>query len=392
MKKLSTLVLFVSTLLVACTSSEESLVDAGASESKMKASELFVYSGGQQLGQSTRGWNKNEENGYSIPVDGKYDVWYFIRIDGNIPGEPETNLPANQYFPQTTAGKTRVADLNHGTVLANAAWRENTVKDFPKYIFSTDGSAVQSIIVDEPTLDDLLAANQSTKYDLSGYAEHKDELHFIWYACKQQGSDHIWHVDGILTTKEKTDISETDYGPDQIKNYEDAGMVNDHGSVVTGVEVDIHQQAHKDWNEIKTSIHLRDNVTAEVFIPLDYAEQADDFAIRAGVDYEYITEVLNSKVKIGETEYNLDVSITHEEGGIRIIVKPNAEALAAAKELYNDGITYELHNYVTYGIPQENIWAKLKNSTVTVSPYTKVYGQITSAYYEDVVPITNTTE
>lgn len=364
---------------------------------KTKSSEMFVYSGGENLlinGQNnmpglTRAWNKSEEKGYSIPVDGKYDVWYYIRIDGQIPGEPETNLPANQYFPQTASGKTKVCDLNHGTVLANVAWRKSEKKNFPKYIWGTDGSAVQSIIVDEPTLEDLLLADENTKYDLTGYIEHKDELHFIWYACKQQATDHIWHIDGILTSKDKTDITETIYGDKQKKDYDDAGLIEDKGSVVKNecVEVDIHQQEHKDWNEIKTSIHLRDTVTAEVFLPLDYVEQADDFNIRAGIDFEYITEKMDTKVKIGDKEYTLEASITHEEKGIRIIVKPNAEALEAAQLLYRDGITYEIHSYVTYGIPQDVIWQKLSKSTVTVTPQTYLYGQITSAYNDERIEI-----
>lgn len=378
-------------MFVSCTNSTDDIINGGEDlGNSMKPSEVFVYSGGQKINaaKATRAiYDKTEELGYSIPKDGAYDVWYYIRIDGNIPGEPVNTNVSNQYFPQTTGGKTAISDLNHGTVNANVSWHESIVKKFPKYIFSTDGSAVQSLILSEPTLEDLVAANKNTKYDLSGYVEHKDELHFLWYTCKQQATDHIWHIDGILTTKDRTDISETDYGKDQIKNYTDAGIVEDKGDVTRKghVEVDVHQQEHKDWNEIKTSIHLRDTVTAEVFIPLAYEDLAetDDFDIRVGKDYEYITEVKDTKIQIGEEIYELKVNIQHEKDGIRITVEPNKEALKAAALYYGDGLTFEVHSYVTSKIPNEVIWDKLKNTTVTASPSTFIYGQVTSAFYED---------
>lgn len=383
--------LFLSTLLFSCSSTSEDILnpDASAQENgnthRMKDSELYVYSGGDQIGMSRAIYDKNEELGYSIPKMGKYDVWFYIRIDGNIPGEPVNTNVSGQYFPQTTTGSTLISDLNHGTVNAFANWHESIVKKFPKYIFSTDGSAVQSLIIEEPTLEDLVAANQNSKFDLSGYLAHKDELHFLWYTCKQQTTDHIWHIDGILTTKDKKDISETEYGEKQIKDYEDAGIISDKGDVTrkAHVEIDVHQQEHKDWNEIKTSIHMRDTTEVEVFLPIDYQEQADDFDIRIGEDYKYITELKNTQVTIGGKSYDVEVSITHEEAGIRIVVKPNKEALIAARKEYEDGLTFEIHSYVTSGIPVPTIWEKLKKTTYKVTPDTQVYGQITSAYYED---------
>lgn len=383
MKKLYLLALCISVLFTACINDVEDAIDNDNIVSNIKPSELFVYSGvNNRATRANTLYNNKEELGYSIPDENKYLVYYYIRIDGNIPGEPDMSNISGQYFPQTATGKTLIDDLNHGYVMANVDWKTGK---FEKYIYSTDASAVQSIILEEPTIEDLVAANKNTKYDLSGYLEHKDELHFLWYTCKKQTADHIWHIDGILTTKDKTDISETDYGESQIKTYEDYGMVNDKGSVARQgeVEVDVHQQEHKDWNEIKTSIHLRDTVDTEVFIPLDYALQADDFDIRAGVDYEYVDEILNSKLTIGGHEYQLSATITHEEAGIRIVIHPNKEALKAARELYDDGITYEIHNYVTPGIPQETIWDKLKMTTVMVSPYTYKFGQITSAFFDD---------
>lgn len=362
-----------------------------AVETKMKASELFVYSGSNRLNAPARkALNPKSEIGYSIPDNGRYLVYYYIRIDGNIPGSYEVNHPAKDYFPRTKAGKTQVCDLNHGYVAANVDWR--ACSKFSKYIYSTDGSAVQSIIVEEPTLEDLFAADEYPTDDFQGYIDHKDELHFLWYACKKQDADHVWHIDGILTSKDRTDITETDYGEEIIKKNNENGMKKDEGSVLRPgcVEIDVHQQEHKDWNEIKTSIHMRDTAEVEVFLPIGYEEMADDFDIRSGVDYAYITELKDCKVMIGNAEYKLEASITHEQEGIRIIVKPNKEALIAARERYDDGLTFEVHSYVTSGIPTDAIWSRLKTTTCKASPYTLIYGQITSAYYpEDRVEVKN---
>lgn len=388
MKKFLSLTLFVCTLLmVGCTSTSEDVVSGVTEQKNIKPSEVLIYSGGNPLNM-TRAINTKDEVGYSIPdAEGRYQVFYYIRIDGNIPGENEVNLPASAYFPRTSTGKTMVSELNRGYVNANVDWKSNF--KFSKYVYSTDGSAVQSVILEEPTLEDMVNANKGNGDDFSGYLENQDKLHFLWYACKKQDSDHVWHIDGILTSKDRTNIAETDYGKEIMDKYTEYGMEDDKGDVTrkAHVEVDVHQQEHNAWNEIKTSIHLRDTVDVEVFLPIGYEEMADDFDIRAGHDYEYITENKECEIMIGEETFKLEVSIQHEEGGIRITVKPNKEALIAARKEYGDGITFEVHSYVTSGIPADAIWAKLKETTCSVTPYTTLRGQITSALYDDEVKL-----
>lgn len=380
MKKYQFLFFLLAAMILSSCGNQNDVED----KSNIKPSEVFVFSGNHSL--LAKSINTKDSIGYDIPdANGCYQVFYYIRIDGKIPGWEETNLPASAYFPRTSAGKTMISELNRGYVTANAAWR--TDSKFSKYIYSTDGSAVQSVIVSEPTLEDMINANQGKGDDFSGYLEHKDELHFLWYACKKQDADHVWHIDGILTTKERTDISETDYGQEIEQKYEH--LVADSGDVVRKghVEVDVHQQEHKDWNEIKTSIHLRDTVIAEVFLPIGYQELADDFDIRVGKDYEYVTEIKNCKIEIEGQPFDLEVSITHEQKGIRIVVNPNKEALKAARLAYADGLTFEVHTYVSTLIPNDVIWEKVKQTTCKVSPYTDLYGQITSAYFNDRVDL-----
>lgn len=326
---------------------------------------------------------------WRVPVDGKYQVYYYIRIDGNIPGEDETNLPAKAYFPQTSTRKSAMTTLNSGTVLSYVDWKSGK---FPQYIYSKDGSSVQSIIVDEPTLEDLVNADKGPGNDFSGYLKHKEDLHFLWYICKRQDADKCWHIDGILTTKDRKNIADTDYGAEIMENYKT--MTDDEGSVVKtdNVEFDVHQQEHKDWKEIKTSIHIRAAVDSKIIIPVpqEYQAQADDFAIRAGVQYEYI----NKTIELGGKSYSFEFEIEHAQEGIVITAKAkdNAEALKAAMDLYGDGVTFEVHTYAVNDITDDQLWAYLKQTqclrTTVTDDFTgpqacNVKGQVTTAFSEE---------
>ena len=384
MKKNFYFSLLTAAITALCLSSCKNEMNEPAMEPNMKASEVYVYSGDKQLNttqKAPRKINIKDEVGYSIPDGGKYRVFYYIRIDGNVQDEYAIGQPAGAYFPRTATGKTVISELNSGWVNAYADWK--SCFKFPMYIYSSDGTAIQSIILSEPTLEDLVNANQASSDDFSRILENQDKLHFLWYACKKQTADHCWHIDGVLTTKDRTNITDTDYGEEVTEKYKD--MDDDKGDVTRKghVEFDIHQQEHKDWNEIKTSIHLRDTVTAEVFLPIGYQQLADDFDIRVGRDYEYVTEIKNCQIEIEGTTYELECTIAHEQEGIRITIQPNKEALLAARKVYDDGLTFEVHTYTSTAIPNEVIWDLLKQSTCTATPYTHVFGQITSAYFPD---------
>lgn len=369
--------LFLATLflLMSCGNTQDEPTNGG--KRNIRESELYVYSG-----SSHAPLRAGAIPGVDVPVDDQYIAYFYIRIDGNIPGEDVTGLHSEEYFPRTKTNKSVLSDLNKGYINANVEWKTNF--KFSHYVYSTDGSAVQSIIVKEPTLDDLVAANQGIGDDLSGYLANKDKLHFIWYICKKQDGDKAWHIDGVLTSLDRTDVSETIYADDILGRYPEETFTKDEGDVNRQghVEVDIHQQQHTDWNEIKTSIHLRDTVAVDVYLPLEYELLADDFAIRAGVDYEYVTEIANAEMTIDGTTYALSAEITHAADGIHIHIEPNLEALRAARLRYDDGITYEIHNYVSNLVDEESVWLMLKNATYSVDPYTKLVGQVTSAMFE----------
>lgn len=164
------------------------------------------------------------------------------------------------------------------------------------------------------------------------------------------------------------------------------------------VEFDIHQQEHKDWNEIKTSIHVRDTAAVRVFLPIPIESQAvsDDFDIRTGDAYKYV-ENFEAKFEFAGQEFTFPVEINHTATGIDILIDCTTaeakEALKLARGVFDDGITFEIHSYVNPDVATEQIWnwlktVKLPSTKTSQWPQdgdisTHVRGQISSAYHMD---------
>ena len=164
------------------------------------------------------------------------------------------------------------------------------------------------------------------------------------------------------------------------------------------VEFDIHQQEHKDWNEIKTSIHVRDTAAVHVFLPIPMESQAvaDDFNIRTGDVYQYV-ESFEAKFEFAGKEFSFPVEINHTATGIDILIDCTTaeakEALKLARGVFDDGITFEIHSYVNPDVATEQIWnwlktVKLPSTKTSQWPQdgdisTHVRGQVLSAYHMD---------
>lgn len=164
------------------------------------------------------------------------------------------------------------------------------------------------------------------------------------------------------------------------------------------VEFDIHQQEHKDWNEIKTSIHVRDTAAVHVFLPIPIESQAvsDDFDIRTGDAYKYV-ESFEAKFEFAGQEFTFPVEINHTATGIDILIDCTTaeakEALKLARGVFDDGITFEIHSYVNPDVATEQIWnwlktVKLPSTKTSQWPQdgdisTHVRGQVSSAYHMD---------
>ena len=164
------------------------------------------------------------------------------------------------------------------------------------------------------------------------------------------------------------------------------------------VEFDIHQQEHKDWNEIKTSIHVRDTAAVHVFLPIPMESQAvaDDFDIRTGNVYQYV-ESFEAKFEFAGKKFSFPVEINHTATGYDILIDCTTaeakEALKLARGVFDDGITFEIHSYVNPDVATEQIWnwlktVKLPSTKTSQWPQdgdisTHVRGQVSSAYHMD---------
>lgn len=337
-------------------------------------------------------------------------AYFFIRLDGEAVTEHGL-LNSRLYYPQDADGSSHYGEMNRGVIETNlsntsidpAKWNYYN-KGVTKYIYSSNGSATEEIIIEAPDI---------TKWSIGGEAIDTTKYHVIWYIVKLQSDG--WHVDGILTTKDVTELPDDEIDEEledtKVEPTPDGG--NDNGGGDNGndnevgegeVEFDIHQQEHQNWNEIKTTVHLRDTVNVRILLPIEqqYIAVADDFDIRVGDTWGYIfkdepveeiTEKIKVEYKIGHLNFETYVYVTHKANGIEILIEGStcAEALKLAREIYDDGITFEIHSYIYPNVAPETIWSWLQKTECAQTSFTGwpksgdcctyTYGQTTSAYF-----------
>lgn len=363
------------TLMVAC--SEDHLVtNEDEQGSSLPKTEVFVQ--GQFL--ESEGVNKSMQTraSYQWPYntgEGWETARFSIRADGTIPDY--TDKSSALYYGRFAGGNNRgkVAtgypyghyndrDLDYYKVDKKTG---NNIGLF-RYVYDPTGQKTQLAIV-EPC--DVVLILQDEIEDLTkeinngkNVAKNTAELervnnllalgseylnkHVLWYVVKEVGMQYGWHVNGVFIDYEVP--------------------VAEPGQVDDNINVDIHQQEHKDWNEIKTSIHIRtDCESVTVNIPLKYETivEQDDFDIRV-YDFYY-------------KEYSpVSHTIKHDENGITIeISNIPASLIEELKANYGDGLTVEIHSYCT----KQDFWDELKRSCVVkTGKACTVTGQITSVY------------
>lgn len=335
--------------------------------------------------------------------------YFFIRIDNRIPGTEYmgNTFSSKLYFPRTYSYADNYCSktsYNKGIISLDESLGYKKGAGVYLYIFSTDGSATSKAIVDQPSLQNLIEGQtlennlvnwsynpRSSKYignKLDLTTLNTDTLKIIWYVVKKQNDG--WHIDGVLTgqsTNDVTDIpgmedineggameNDTIIAPDP-ENEDSIIVVPDVPEFNNGeVEIDIHQQTHDTWDEIKTAIHIRDtvDVTVRIPIPEQYLAEQDDFRIRVWTAY----------YTIGNSSYPVTITAIHEAEEMIINVSGvTGELLSKAKEETNgDGITVEVCSYYK-NLDHIQAWELIKNSTVTTYEKTTIRGQITSAFF-----------
>lgn len=277
-----------------------------------------------------------------------------------------------------------------------------------------DNSATKNAALMTNGLNDVKTLNEYASNDITSWRlfYYKGEFYLGIDYSQKKGDDKI-DPDGVYDDwvvkiipgagEELPEYAKPQEDPDDDPSDDPSGDPSDDPSddpelpSVPHVEFDIHQQKHTDWNEVKTSIHLRDTVDVRVFIPIekDYQAVPDDFDIRTGVDYVYIKEIINSKIQVAGNEYDVEVVVNHIEDGIEILINGSecAAALRDARGVYGDGITFEVHSYFDPKATPAFIWNKIKNTKCVETSkgkwpsagqcVTYTFGQVTSAYTEE---------
>ena len=365
--------LFVLPLMVACSSDSGDESTNTIDNSNLPETEIYVQ--GQLLGANTaetRSYLGEYQWPYVNTVEGWETARFSIRADGYIPGYIDQS---SVLYYGRSAGKD---GRNRGEVYTLYPYGRYNDRDLDyyqkdkktgnnigmfRYVLDQAGLKTQFAIKKAPKVVDILQDEiDDNKKNLDKVYEWMAleaanpgylDKHVLWYVVKEVGMRNGWHVNGVIVDYEVKNKSEITYD-DQLNE----------------VEIDIHQQTHQDWNEIKTSVHIRADVeSVTINIPLNQADviEKDDFAIRA-FDFNY-------------KEYNLTHTVTHDQNGITIeISNIPAELIQELKQNFHDGLTIEIHSYCT----TEDIWEQLsKSSVVKLGKPCTVKGQVTSALRPD---------
>ena len=147
-------------------------------------------------------------------------------------------------------------------------------------------------------------------------------------------------------------------------------------------------------NETKLSIHVRDTVDVEVYIPIakdKYCEKDDMFVVERhqpgywvynGDNAEGISQETVSMNIAGD---DITLTISYEPAGIRVKTKGiGANALKYCRQQFGDGITFEISNYFTGFAMADDLLETLRSGNPTVKFY-KTDGTLISnyQYYDD---------
>lgn len=295
------------------------------------------------------------------PIYNVEDAYFYIRVDNRIPGSG--SYPVNQYYPKSNGGSIK-ASYNKGSINVNSILvGQHLLLTQSNIVYDTTGKTSILPIFEQPDLSKLLSSSDVNL--------NTDTLKVIWYITKYESG--FWHVDGVLTGKSTKDVTEVP-GIDEDKSKENQKEEPD-TALADSIEVDIHQQEHQTWDEIKTSVHIRDlvdSIKINIHIESKYVCESDDMAIRY---YEYFgtTEQSSSYVQLQGN---------HTSSSIDINIKVNPNYVKELIDKGGDGLTGEIHNYIK-DLTKEEMYSLLKKSTVVTYKETVITGQISSAFFDN---------
>lgn len=362
-------------LFMACSSDDTT--EEVTKENTLPSTEVFVQGQALQYNPGTKAVTRAADDPWPYHTNEGWETARFsIRADGTIPDH--TDKSSALYYGRFQGGhnRGRVSTLfpydhydDRGLDYYQKDKKTGNNIGLFRYIYDTEGRRTQLAILEYPPVENILndeledlqnaidkgsnvAKNTAEKEKVQELLAKGSEYlnsHVLWYVVKEVGMQYGWHVNGVFTEQ-------------PVSKYE-----IDPSKVADNVEVDIHLQEHVDWNEIKTSVHVRtdaESVTINLPIKEEYIVEQDDFAIRV-YDYAY-------------KEYTLTHEVVHDANGITIKISNIApDFINELKYLIGDGLTVEIHSYCTQ---LEGVWEELKKSTVVTGKPCTVKGQVTSAY------------
>lgn len=372
----------------ACSSSEEAngtddslLANAPQTEVYMGVDVLNNY---QKVNAVTRAAN---------PLSPTANVNYFnVKVDPRL----GFNVAPNKY----------VRVMNNGKVYTDCPYITiNKDKNFD-YLLSTNGSGLRTLIAAGDTTTATIVKKLTSwcgrTNPVSPTVVEKN-IRVIWYLAKSM--ENGWHVDGLLTDKDDIKAAcdackdegfqEITFGENDGKMQLTYQQLTDYYPAIYNIKpidptllVDIHQQKHSSWGEIKTSVHIKEAKDVKVFLPvgIDYTVEGVESAALVRYFEKYF-EVQDYDATIGA---NVKLTVERQPAGITInITGVTKELLKALERRYNDGLTIEIHSY--YKLSDKNgesdyiapVWSALKNSTVTYDG--DVNYRITSAFNSESV-------
>ncbi len=362
-------------IVAGCTSEE--VYQKQTAASTLPSPKVFVQ--GKNLVSNDEASTETKANyqwPYANVSEGYETARFFIRNDGNVPdfydyssafyyGSTKGGNNHGKVYPLYNFGHYNDRDLDYYQVDKKTG---NNIGLF-RYVYDKAGYDTQAALLEIPKITDILMDDRA-KFEQAGntaqvekideyLAKGEDYLskHVLWYVVKEVGSQYYWHVDGTFV------------------DYEVPAYSKNNPSVPNHVEIDIHQQEHKDWNEIKTSIHIRadiESISINLPISQDNLQDITGFHIR----------VYNFYYK----DYVVSHEIVQDEKGVTInISNIPASLIEELKNNIKDGLTVEVHTFCNTG---STIWSELQNSKVVkLGKPCNVIGQITNAFNDEEYPV-----
>ena len=354
------------------------------SNSELPSTKVFVQGSFVNYTSTRANYNPNKDYGYGVGVwpnvnaaEGWEVAKFSIRIDASFPGVIDQKVALYWSTKSTDESVPR----NLGKVYTNYPWAKYNDRDFDyykvdektgnnigmfRYALDPFGTTVNPALMEVPDMKAycewlLKQSGTQHKNELKEVVDNWDDYQIVWYVAKEVGGQNFWHVNGYFKQRNHTPEDIWDLIEDETE-----GMEITDNDVADNVEVDIHKQEHKDWNEIKTSVHIRtdaESVKIVIPIPYDNIVEADDFAIRI-YDY-YISGI------------EIENMITHDDNGITInITNIDPTVIERLKSQFGDGLTVEVHSYCK---KEDGVWEAMKKTTIETGKVCDLKYQITSA-------------